>query len=78
MNSSTTRTRFAVPDIRCDRCKQAIEGAVAPLEGVDRVEADVKGWLVVVDHDPARAEASVITAAIEREGYTVVEYEEVS
>ena len=37
------RTRLAVPDVSCAHCKQAIEGALAPLSGVQRVEVNVVG-----------------------------------
>jgi copper chaperone len=66
-----TRTTFSVPDIRCDRCKAAIEEAVAPMPGVSRVRADVRGWVVTVDHDPALADASAIAAAVEAQGYRI-------
>lgn len=70
------RTRFAVPDIHCDRCKRAIEDAVGSIPGVGRAHADVKGWVVTVDHDPAVADAAAIAAAVEREGHQVKEHQQ--
>lgn len=72
-----TTTRFSVPDIRCDRCKRAIEDAVEPIPGVVRVRADVKGWVVTVDHFPSQADGAAIAAALEGEGYPVAETQEV-
>lgn len=74
----TTTTRFAVPDIRCDRCKTAIEQAVGSLPGVTRVRVSVKGWIVRVDHDPARAATADIAAAISAAGYTIADHQEES
>jgi len=41
-------TRLAVPDVSCEQCERAIEGALAALEGVQRVNVDVRGKVVVV------------------------------
>jgi copper chaperone CopZ len=73
---SLVRTKFAVPDIRCNRCKRAIEDAVGPIPGVGRVHADVRGWVVTVDHDPALVDASAIAAAVEDEGHPVTEHQQ--
>lgn len=70
------RTTFAVPDIRCERCKRAIEDAVGPIPGVRGVRVDVRGWVVTVDHDPALADAAPIAAAVEGEGHPVKEHQE--
>ena len=59
-----------VPDVSCHHCKMAIEGAVAPLEGVDRVEVDVDSKSVAV-YLAQSADLAAIKAAIEDEGYTV-------
>lgn len=69
-------TRFAVPDIRCDRFKQAIEDSVAPIPGVGRVHADVSGWVVTVEHDPALVDAAAIAAVVEAEGHPVEEHQQ--
>jgi copper chaperone len=63
----TART-YQVPDISCDHCKNAIEGEVGDLDGVDRVEVDVEARRVTVDGAAADHE---IRAAIEEAGYEV-------
>jgi copper chaperone len=70
------RTRLAAPDINCDACKAAIEGALAPVPGVEAVEVDIAGRVVDVVHDPA-VDADALTQLIEDTGYEVTAAEEV-
>lgn len=63
-------TRLAVPDVSCQNCQQAIEGALAPLRGVDRAEADVASRVVTVVHDPA-LDSSELVRVVEDQGYEV-------
>ena len=63
--SVTTRSRFAVPDMVCDRCKVAVETAVRALPGVRAALADVRGK---VEHD-VRTPLAAIAEAIAAEGY---------
>ena len=65
--SSTT---ISVPEIHCDHCKQAIEGAVGPLEGVRAVEVDIPARTVHVEHDDSVARRALVDA-IEDQGYDV-------
>lgn len=65
-----TTTTLSVPDISCGHCKSSIEGALAPLEGVERAEVSIDGRTVdVVFDDPATLDG--IVAAIEAQGYEV-------
>jgi copper chaperone len=66
-----TVTRIVVPDVHCEHCKETLEGAVGALDGVSSVEVDVPGRVVTVTHEPARAPAERISAAIEDQGYEV-------
>jgi copper chaperone len=59
-----------VPEIHCGHCKQAIEGAVGPLDGVRTVEVDVDARSVRVEHDGALT-ARALVDAIEDQGYDV-------
>ena len=59
---------YVVPGISCDHCKRAIEGEVAQVEGVARVEVDVAGRTVTVDGD---ADDAAVRAAIDEAGYEV-------
>ena len=66
----TART-LSVPDISCGHCKTSIEGAVTPLEGVDRVEVHVAGRTVDVAFDGNEGTYDAIVDAIEDQGYEV-------
>lgn len=64
----TAARTFQVPDISCDHCKNAIEGAVGTLDGVNSVAVDVEARRVTVD---GAATDGSIRAAIEEAGYDV-------
>lgn len=63
-------TRFAVGGMVCDSCEQGICAAVEKLDGVTACTADHAAGAAEVRHDPARAPAADIAAAIARLGYT--------
>ena len=58
---------YSVPEISCDHCKQSIEGAVGPVEGVERVDVDVPAKTVTV----VGGAADAVIAAIEDVGFDV-------
>ncbi len=64
----TAPRSYQVPDISCDHCKNAIEGEVGTLEGVEHVTVDVEQRRVTVD---GAASDEAIRAAIEEAGYEV-------
>jgi copper chaperone len=66
----TNRT-LTVPEISCGHCKQSIEAAVAPLEGVDRVEVQIEAQTVEFDFDGSDETLAAIVTAIEDVGYAV-------
>jgi copper chaperone len=61
---------YAVPGISCDHCKNAIEGEVSQVPGVDSVTVDVAGRTVHVVGDTTD---EAIRAAIDEAGYEVAE-----
>jgi copper chaperone len=73
----TAVTRFTVPEISCDHCVASIESALAPLEGVTKVEVDLGDKVVMVAHDPETVDAARITRSVEGQGYDVAGYEKV-
>lgn len=73
----TTITNFDVPGISCGHCKSAIESAVGPAQGVERVEVDVSGRKVAVEHDAGKADAARLIQLIEDQGYRVEGFQEV-
>lgn len=60
-----------VPDISCGHCKMSIEGAVAPLSGVDEVEVTIDSRTVSVGYDGSDDTLEAIIDAIEKQGYEV-------
>ena len=62
---------FRVADISCDHCKKAIEGALLPVEGVQRAEVSVPARSVTVEWQPEAVDRSRLVAAIEEAGYSV-------
>lgn len=66
----TTET-ISVPEIHCDHCRTAIEGALAPLEGVQRARVDIDARQVTVDYDAMTVDRAALVQAIEDQGYDV-------
>jgi copper chaperone len=63
--------RFKVPDVSCEHCKSAIEGALRPLAGVQSALVDVDGKTTIVDYDENVIDRGAIATVIEEEGYPV-------
>jgi copper ion binding protein len=59
------------PDISCEHCQRAIEGAVGALPGVESVRVDVPSKTVQVRYDPARVSRPRIETTLDDEGYPV-------
>ena len=65
-----TELTLSVPEIHCQHCKMAIEGAVGSLPGVRRATVDVPSATVALAFE-APATYQQIVAAIEAQGYSV-------
>lgn len=65
----TTRT-ITVPEIFCETCKAAIEGALNPWRAWAAV-VDIEARQVTVDYDDAVIGPEALIEAIEEEGYGV-------
>jgi len=66
-----TSKTLSVPEISCGHCKSSIEGAVAPLDGVTRVEVQIDDKTVDLDYDGTDGTFDAIVSAIEDSGYDV-------
>ena len=66
-----TTATISVPEIHCDHCKSSIEGALRPLDGVERALVDIEARDVVVEYDGDRIDREALVAAIEDQGYEV-------
>jgi copper chaperone len=60
---------YNVPGVSCAHCKQAIEGEVSQVQGVESVDVDLEAKTVTVDAEPLDEQA--IIAAIDEAGYEV-------
>ncbi len=66
----TTET-IVVPEIHCEHCRTSIEGALRPLDGVERALVDVGRRTVTVTYDEAAVDHRALVEAIEDQGYEV-------
>ena len=67
----TTRT-YSVPGISCGHCKSAIEGELAPLDGVESALVDIDAKTVTVVGEITEAD---VRAAVDEAGYEVASVE---
>ena len=66
-----TRVILTVPDISCEHCQRAIEGALGKEAGVVAVRVDVPTKQVFLDYDPATISLDAVAAILDDEGYVV-------
>ena len=62
---------LVAPDISCEHCQHAIEGAVGKLEGVSQVKIDIPAKAVHIDYDPEIVTLAKIEEVLDDTGYTV-------
>lgn len=65
-------TTLDVPTISCGHCKSSIEGAVAGLPGINRVDVGIEDKKVEIDFDEGTVDLATIVETIEEQGYDVV------
>ncbi len=64
-------TTLVAPDISCEHCQHAIEGALGQTEGVSSVKVDIPTKTVHVDYDPQKLTLAKIEEVLDDVGYTV-------
>jgi copper ion binding protein len=64
-------TTLVAPDISCEHCQHAIEGAVGKMEGVSSVKVDIPTKSVHINYDPHKVTLDKIEEVLDDEGYTV-------
>jgi len=64
-------TTLIAPDISCEHCQHAIEGAVGKLEGVSQVKVDIPTKAVHIDYDSQKVTLAKIEEVLDDTGYTV-------
>lgn len=62
---------YSVPDVSCGHCKSSIEGALVPLDGVDKAEVNIEAKTASVSFDPDVVSESTVRGAIEAAGYPI-------
>ena len=65
--------KLNVQGMSCQHCVHAVKSSVSALAGVDTVEVSLEKNLVTVGFDPGKTSLPSITAAIEDQGYSVVQ-----
>jgi copper ion binding protein len=68
---ATETMTVTAPDISCEHCQHAIEGAVGALPGVRSVKVDIPTKSVDVIFDPAEVAREQIEETLDEEGYPV-------
>ncbi len=66
-----TDITLSVPDISCDHCKNSIEGALQPLDGVVSAKVSVEDRNVAVTYDESSVDVATMVKAIDEQGYEV-------
>lgn len=68
---SMESTTLVAPDISCEHCQHAIEGAVGELTGVSSVKVDIPTKTIHVTYDPEKVTLAKIEEVLDDTGYTV-------
>lgn len=64
-------TTLVAPDISCENCQRAIEGAVGKLAGVSHVRVDIPTKTVDITYDAQQVTLAQIEEVLDDTGYTV-------
>ena len=64
-------TTLVAPDISCEHCQHAIEGALGKVEGVNTVKVDIPTKSVHLNYDPQKVTLDKIEEVLDDTGYTV-------
>ena len=65
------KTTLIAPNISCEHCQHAIEGALGELIGVNTVKVDVPTKMVHLDYDPQKVTLAKIEEVLDDMGYIV-------
>jgi copper chaperone len=70
--TAVQETVLSVPDISCEHCVNAINGALKGLPGVETVNTDIPTKKVHVRYDPNQVTMARVEEVLDDIGYTVV------
>jgi copper chaperone len=65
------KATLVAPDISCEHCQHAIEGALGELVGVNVVKVDIPTKSVHIDYDPQKITLMKIEEVLDETGYIV-------
>ena len=65
-----TATTFSAPDIECSVCANAIQKALAKVEGIAEVAVNVAEKTVWFGYDPVLVSVEVILTRLEHAGFS--------
>lgn len=66
-------TTFTVPSITCSICSGRIKDELGNLEGIDKIDIDLKSQSVSVSYNPELQQPDAIRKKIAELGYEVVQ-----
>ena len=69
--TSIQETVLSVPDISCEHCVKAINGALSGLPGIETVSTDIPTKTVHLRYDPGKISLERVEAVLDDVGYTV-------
>lgn len=70
--SAVQETVLSVPDVSCEHCVYAINGALTDVPGIEKVHTDIPTKTVLLRFDPDRVTMEKIEAVLDDIGYTVM------
>ncbi len=70
--TAVQETVLSVPDVSCEHCVNAINGALKDLPGVETVNTDIQTKTVLLRFDPNKVTMEKIEAVLDDIGYTVM------
>ena len=69
--SALKETVLSVPEISCEHCVKAINGALKVLPGVETVSTDIPTKTVLLRYDPNKVNMAKVEEVLDDIGYTV-------
>ncbi len=69
--ATVQETVLSVPDVSCQHCVNAINGALKDLPGVESVNTDIPTKTVHLRYDANQVSMQKVEAALDDIGYTV-------
>lgn len=67
--NTTHETTLDVTGMSCGSCVRHVSTALRSLDGVTKVDVNLKEGKVVVTHDPAKSSAVALITALDEAGY---------